>query len=40
MKTRIIKGWRKYTTEEYHGREREPKWDFAELILAMKRWAQ
>ena len=40
MKTRIIKGWRKYTTEEHKGRETEPKWDFTELILAMKRWAQ
>lgn len=40
MKTRVIKGWRTYTTEEHKGREKEPNWDFSELIKAMKRWAQ
>lgn len=38
MKSRIFYSKRQFTTEEYHGREREPKWDFTELIKAMKAW--
>ena len=40
MKSRVIKGWRKFTTEEHTGREREPKWDFTEIIKVMKDWAR
>lgn len=32
MKTRIIKGWRRFTTEEHAGRERAPVFDFTELL--------
>lgn len=38
MKTRVIKGWRKFTTEEHSGRDRAPVFDFTELIKAMKSW--
>ena len=40
MKSRIIKATRKFTTEEYKGGDKAPKFDFTELIKAMKAWAQ
>ena len=39
MKSRIVKATRKFT-DEYKGGDKEPKWDFTELIKAMKTWAQ
>ena len=38
MKTRIIKGWRQFTTEPQTGREKEPNWDFTELLQVMRNW--
>lgn len=40
MKTRIIKAKRKFTTEEYRGGDKAPKFDFTELIKVMKVWTR
>ncbi len=40
MKTRIIKATRKFTTEEYKGGDKAPKFDFTELLKVMKDWAR
>lgn len=32
MKARVIKGWRRFTTEEHTGRDRAPVFDFTELL--------
>lgn len=39
MNKRVIKGWRKFTTEEHVGRDKALAYDFTALIQAMKAWA-
>lgn len=36
MNVRVIKGWRKFTADEYAGRDRAPVFDFTELLKAWK----
>lgn len=36
MNKRVIRGWRRFTTEEHTGRERQPVYDFTELMKAWK----